>query len=476
MLLLEEPQRRALWERVTAAIEAHVEGVRGLPVAPRLDPTALRALVADVDFERPLPPERVVDLVVDGLRRHQVHTTHPGYYGLFNPCPSTMSVAGDALVAAFNPQIAAWSHSPFAAEAESHLLRAFGRRFGYDGGQCDGVFCSGGAEANHTAVLCALGTAFPAALEDGLRGLDRAPRAYVSAEAHHSFLKAARVSGLGMGAVRAVPVNARLQMDVDALASMMAEDRRQGHAPFLLVATAGTTSAGAIDPVADLAGVAAREGLWLHVDAAWGGAVVAAPELAPLLRGVERADSITVDAHKWLSVPMGAGMFLTRHPQVLERTFRVAAGYMPRDAESLPIVDPYAHSLQWSRRAIGMKLFVSLAAAGWDGYAQAVRGMTALGRSLREKLQAAGWRAVNDTPLPLVCFVDARHPRGDTAPHLQKVAEAVLASGRAWINAVALSGGQAALRACITNHRTTEADLDVLVETLARARAGVAAA
>jgi aromatic-L-amino-acid/L-tryptophan decarboxylase len=123
-----------------------------------------------------------------------------------------------------------------------------------------------------------------------------------------------------------------------------------------------------------------------------------------------------------------------------------------------------------------MKLFVSLAAAGWDGYAQAVRGMTALGRSLRGKLEKDGWRAVNDTPLPLVCFVDARHPRGDGAPHLQKVAEAVLASGRAWINAVTLSGGQAALRACITNHRTTEGDLDALVETLARARADVAAA
>lgn len=476
MLLLDEPQRRAVWERVAAAIEAHVSGVCALPVAPRLDPIALRALVEGVDFARPLPPARVLDLVIDGLRRHQVHTTHPGYYGLFNPCPSTMSVAGDALVAAFNPQIAAWSHSPFAAEVESHLLRAFAVRFGYAAGASDGVFCSGGAEANHTALLCALGTAFPAALEDGLRGLPRRPLVYVSAEAHHSFLKAARLSGLGMAAVRTVPVDVHLRMDVAALTRLVEEDRRAGHAPFLLVATAGTTSAGAIDPVDALADLAAREGLWLHVDAAWGGALVAAPDLLPLLGGVARADSITVDAHKWLSVPMGAGMFLTRHAEVLERTFRVAAGYMPRDAEGLPIVDPYAHSMQWSRRAIGMKLFVSLAAAGWDGYAETVRGMTALGRALRARLERDGWRAVNDTPLPLVCFVDGRHPEGGRLPHLQKLAEAVLASGRAWISAVSLSTGQAALRACITNHRTTEADLDALVETLAQARARVAAA
>ena len=475
MLLLDEPQRRAVWERVAAAIEAHVDGVNALPVAPRLDPFALRALVADVDFARPLPAARVLDLVIDGLQRHQVHTTHPGYYGLFNPCPSTLSVAGDALVAAFNPQIAAWSHSPFAAEVESHLLRAFAVRFGYPAGASDGVFCSGGAEANHTALLCALGTAFPAALEDGVRGLDRQPLLYVSAEAHHSFLKAARVSGLGMGAVRTVPVDEHLQMDVASLTRLIDEDRRKGHAPFLLVATAGTTGAGAIDPTGALAAVAAREKLWLHVDAAWGGALVAAPELLPLLGGVARADSITVDAHKWLSVPMGAGMFLTRHPLVLERTFRVAAGYMPRDAEGLPIVDPYAHSLQWSRRAIGMKLFVSLAAAGWDGYAEVVRGMTALGRVLRARLAEAGWRAVNHTPLPLVCFVDARHPEGERLPHLQKIAEAVLASGRAWINAVALGTGQAALRACITNHRTTVADVDALVEALAQARSRVAA-
>src|SRR5688500_5478963 len=125
MLLLDEDARRALWQRVAEVVEGHVEGVRALPVAPALDPAALRAMLAPLTFERPLPVQAALDLAVQGLRRHQVHTPHPRYFGLFNPAPATMGIAADTLVAAFNPQIAAWSHSPFAAEVERHLVRAF---------------------------------------------------------------------------------------------------------------------------------------------------------------------------------------------------------------------------------------------------------------------------------------------------------------------------------------------------------------
>lgn len=468
MLLLDQATRAALWERLVDAIEGHVEGVSSLPVAPRLDPSALRAELQRATFEAPMDPLDALELALAGLRRHQVHTPHPRYFGLFNPAPATMGIAADALVAAFNPQIAAWSHSPFAAEVERHLVRVFGRRLGYP--EADGAFCSGGAEANHTAVLAALTDAFPSFGDGGVRSLDARPVLYVSAEAHHSFLKAARLCGLGTTAVRDVPVDSSLRMETGALRTRIAEDRRSGHAPFLVVATAGTTGAGAIDPIAAIARVAEDEGLWLHADAAWGGAAVIAPELAGLLDGIESADSITLDAHKWLSVPMGAGMLLTRHAGVLERTFRVAAGYMPREAEGLDVVDPYAHTMQWSRRFIGLKLFLTLAAAGWDGYARCIRAMTATGRDLRRRLEAAGWTAVNDTPLPLVCFVDGSHAGGGSAEYLSRVAAAVLASGRAWISTVTLGGSRPALRACITNYRTGPDDLEALVDALAAAR------
>jgi len=240
--------------------------------------------------------------------------------------------------------------------------------------------------------------------------------------------------------------------------------------PFLAVATAGTTGAGAVDPVAEVVDLCAREGLWAHVDAAWGGAAALLPELFPLLEGTGRADSVTVDAHKWLSVPMGAGVFLTRHPDVLERTFRVAATYMPREAEGLDVHDPFAHSMQWSRRFIGLKVFLSLAVAGLDGYAAAMRHMVAMGEELRAALAAAGFLLVNRTPLPLVCFVEGDDPEGRHAPAL---AQAVVASGRAWVSSVALPGGRAAVRACITNFRTTEADVRALVSALSAARAAV---
>ncbi|HXO22507.1 MAG TPA: aminotransferase class V-fold PLP-dependent enzyme [Thermoanaerobaculia bacterium] len=471
MLQLDEGGRRELWELLVAAIEDYATGVAGARVAPVLDPAGLRALLAPFDFVRPSDPLEALAFAVDGLWRHQVQTPHPRYFGLFNPAPTTMGIAADTLVAAWNPQLAAWSHSPFAAEVEQHLVRALGERFGYDRERVEGTFTSGGAEANHTALLTALARAFPEVGRRGLLALRSQPVLYVSAEAHHSFLKAARLCGLGTEAVREIRIDAGQRMIPEDLVSRLAEDRREGHAPFLVVATAGTTGSGAVDPLEALAEIAEEEGLWLHVDAAWGGAAALVPELRPLLKGIERASSITFDAHKWLSVPMGAGLYLTRQTGILERTFRVATGYMPLDAAGLPVVDPYAHSMQWSRRFIGLKLFLSLAVAGWEGYEAAIRHQTAMGELLRELLGAAGWEVVNDTPLPLVCFRDGGRWGEGTDAYLDAVAADVVGSGEAWISTVRLREAGPALRACITHFATGPEDVAALVAALERARA-----
>ncbi|MGH9843553.1 MAG: pyridoxal phosphate-dependent decarboxylase family protein [Blastocatellia bacterium] len=186
----------------------------------------------------------------------------------------------------------------------------------------------------------------------------------------------------------------------------MSKDRGDGFAPFMVVATAGTTNAGIVEPIAEIADVAANEGLWFHVDAAWGGAAVLVPELRQVLEGIERADSITFDAHKWLSVPMAAGLYLTCHQDILNRTCRITTDYMPRDATGLDVIDPYVHSLQWSRRFIGLKVFLSLAVAGWDGYERTLRHQAAMGDLLRQRLVASKWKVINQTRLPVVCFVD----------------------------------------------------------------------
>jgi glutamate/tyrosine decarboxylase-like PLP-dependent enzyme len=469
--MLDADTRARLWQKLVQAIETYATRLETSRVTPPLEPAKLRALLSRFDFAVPVDAFEALDFLVEGLWKFQTHTPHPCYYGLFNPAPTTMGIAGDALVAAFNPQLAAWSHSPLAIEIEQHLVRAFGARFGYDPAQTDGTFASGGMEANHTAVLTALAQMFPEFSRRGVRALAAQPVLYVSAEAHHSLHKAARLCGLGTDAVHEISVDDGLRMDPEVLAARIAHDRSQGFAPFLVVATAGTTNAGAIDPLAAIAEVAAREKLWLHVDAAWGGAAALLPELRPLLNRIERADSITFDAHKWLSVPMGAGIYLTRHTDILDRTFRTAVTYMPREAAELDVVDPCMHSIQWSRRAIGLKVFLSLAVAGWEGYATAIRHMVAMGALLREQLEASAWQVVNKTPLPLCCFVDSRHAEGRSTDYLHAVAMKVVASGKAWISTTRLAGSVPVLRACITNYRTSADDIAALMDALEEARA-----
>ncbi|MFB3901822.1 MAG: aspartate aminotransferase family protein [Acidobacteriota bacterium] len=466
MLRLNKQERIRVWEKVSQAIEDYVERVAEHRVTPQLDPDVIRGRLAGFDFKRPMDPSRAIDFVVENLWDFQVHTPHPSYFGLFNPNPTTMGIAADALVAAFNPQLAAWSHSPFAAEVEMHLVRTFASRFGYDPASCDGTFCTGGAEANHTALLAALTTRNPAFAERGAASFSAPPAVYVSGEAHHSFLKAVRVSGIGTQAVRIVPVDERLRMDSAALRSLIETDRREGCLPVMLVGTAGTTGAGAIDPLRELASIAKDRDLWFHVDAAWGGAAALVPELRPWLEGCEQADSITFDAHKWLSVPMGAGLFLTRRRNVLLQAFQIANTYMPQEARRLSVIDPYSHSLQWSRRFIGLKVFLSLAVAGWSGYEETLRRQTRMGDLLRAALRDRGWRILNDTPLPLVCFTD---PNCEKAEHLQRIVGEVFHRGEAWIS-TALIGGRPAIRACITNYATGEREIQALVAGLEKAR------
>ena len=327
-------------------------------------------------------------------------------------------------------------------------------------------FTSGGQEANQTAVTAALTRAFPEFAERGVRALDGEPVLYVSAEAHHSFVKIAHQSGIGRDAVRHVDVDRRLRLDVDMLAREIAADRARGRLPFLIVGTAGTTAAGAIDPLLELADVAQQERLWFHVDAAWGGAAVLSPTLRRHLAGIERADSITCDAHKWLSVPVAAGMFFTRHREPILQAFRVeASSYVPPAVPDT--FDPYVTTVQWSRRFIGLKLFMTLAELGEHGMVGFIEHQAAMGELLRARLASSGWLLVNDSPLAIVCFTHPAIEDGRTTA--SEVVGRVVGGGRAWISEVRLSGPITALRACITSHRTQPSDIDILVEELERA-------
>lgn len=433
-LLLNAEARADLWTALLNIIEDYTTHVADRRVTPELAPQKIRSLLHACDFSHAMPPVEALQFAARGLSEYQTHTPHPRYYGLFNPAPTTMGIAADVLVAAFNPQMAAWSHSPFAIEVERHLVRCFGEKFGYNAGQTDGTFASGGAEANHTAVLTALTSAFPDYPTKGLRTLSGQPVMYISAESHHSFLKAARMSGIGVDGVRVVPVNDRLGMCPEALEASIARDLSAGLIPFLIVATAGTTNAGVIDPLPELVQIARIRGLWLHVDAAWGGGAAFADKLRPLLNGIEQADSITFDAHKWLSVPMGAGVYLTKHLEIMDATFRTQTAYMPREAAGLDVVDPHLHTMQWSRRFTGLKVFLSLLAAGWQGYQEAILHQTRMGAMLRNKLKTSGWLMENETDLPVICFSNA------DAADAHQIVMRVVSSGEAWISTTLIRG------------------------------------
>lgn len=417
-----------------------------------------------LDFESPRDTHKLGSDLYDWLGRHAVRSDHPRYFGLFNPPALPAAIAGDLIAATVNPQLAVHSHAPAAAAIERKLLAYFGTLIGWPADSVAGTFTSGGSEANHTALLAALARRYPDWERDGVRGLPTAPAIYVSAQAHLAWIKIARVAGLGTDAVRLVPTADGLSLRGTELARFLQNENHRD--PVLIVATAGTTAHGAIDDIEGIAKVARRHDTYLHVDAAWAGATLLADGAHTWLRGIERADSITVDPHKWLAVPMGAGMFLSRDWQPLERAFGVRTGYMP--SASHEVRDAYIHSLQWSRRFTGLKLFTALAALGRKGYAEMIKRQVALGAYLRRELSQRGWKVLNDTTLPLVCFAPNLAPRqADEA--VRRIESSVLASGGAWVSSVALRD-RSVLRACITSFESTERDVDALLDLLDTAR------
>jgi aromatic-L-amino-acid decarboxylase len=456
------------WERLLSEVESFPTQLRYLPVSPRATPKEIRSsLEGRYSFKEPVPLDVIVADVARLLRHWTVHVTHPRYFGLFNPSVREAGILGEALAALYNPQLAAWSHAPAANEIERHTLRCLAASLGMNPEAVSANFTSGGAEANLSAVLAAMAHHFPDAEEAGVAGLRSRPAIYVSGESHHSFVKIARMTGLGTGALREVPTTERFTLDPVALSGRIQADIRAGWYPLMVVGTAGTTSAGVIDPLTELADAAAEYGAWFHVDGAWGASAALSPTLRNALVGIEHADSVTWDAHKWLSVPMGAGMFFCRYPEAVRRAFAVSTSYMPGQTGG-DTVDPYATTAQWSRRAIGLKVFISLAELGLDGYAELISYQARMGDLLRKRLAEQDWVIVNDTPLPVVCFThpDIRAGRVATGD----VLGIIYGRGHVWISEVILGGREQVLRACITSFRSEEQDVDALVEELEYAR------
>ncbi|HZV20200.1 MAG TPA: pyridoxal-dependent decarboxylase [Hyphomicrobiales bacterium] len=425
------------------------------PVTPALSRESIEAALQFYDFKTPQPLQELLDSTIELLKDGVVHFNHPCYFGLFNPAPSFPAQCADRIAAVFNPQLASAVTSPAAVAIEAHTIAAVAKRAGLPAGS-SGHFTSGGSEANYTGLICALTHAHKDFALCGSRALSGMPTFYVSQDSHRAWLKIAHQAGIGRTSARLVRTDGAGRMDMSGLREAIGKDREAGCIPVMIAATAGTTNAGMVDPMRDCAQIAREEGIWLHVDAAWGGAAIASDKLKPLLAGIELADSITIDAHKWFAATMGCGMFITARPGLLSSAFHVAASYMPPSGAQ---EDPYVTTAQWSRRFVGLRLFLSLAAAGWKGYARHVEKSVALAGNIAQALTASGWRILNMPALGVVC---ALPPGGrDVRPIVGRV----LKSGRAWVSA-ALFEGHEVVRACVTHGESTAQDVAALVDSL----------
>jgi aromatic-L-amino-acid decarboxylase len=238
-------------------------------IMPTVDLCAFRSELADTfTFEKPLPLDWLLQWTIDRMEHGIVQMTHRRYFGLFNPAPSFPAQCADRIISAFNPQLASSASSPVPVELEKHVIRAVARRAGLTG-VATGHFGNGGSEANYTALLCALTAAHPAFAAKGARAFSGSPVFYASRECHIAWLKIAHQAGIGRNALRLVGTDGHGRMDPKALIDAIDRDRANGAIPVMLVATAGTTGGGMIDPLAACADIAASQGLWYHVDAAW---------------------------------------------------------------------------------------------------------------------------------------------------------------------------------------------------------------
>ena len=448
--------RAALAAILAAELNVVRETMRQGRVAPEFDQKRLAAELARFSFAAPMSLHEVLPWVVRQLREGGVQVTHPRYFGLFNPAPGFPSELAEQIVAALNPQLAALATSPAAIAIEAHVIDQVARRAGLPAGST-GHFTNSGSEANFTAMICALTKANPAYRENGARAFRTPPAIYISREAHLAWLKIAHQAGIGRLAVRMIETDGQGRMNVAVLGAAVRADVKNGAVPVMIVATAGTTVAGMVDPLQECAEIARAVGAWFHVDAAWGGAAIACNQLRAALAGLEQADSVTIDAHKWFATTMSCGMFITKAPWLLTESFGVKAGFMPHGSGQL---EPYTSSVMWSRRFLGLRMFLNLAAIGWAGYARHVDRTVRLISILRERLTAEGWTVVNPQALGVLCVV----PPGICQP-VHTIVEEIVASGQAWICA-ALFEGREVIRICITNGLTERRDVETLATLL----------
>ncbi len=405
--------------------------------------------------EGPTEAHWVLDFVVKKVLKQSAIVSHPKSFS-FVPGPSNyISAMADTLATGFNIFSGGWAASPAAAELEIVTMGWLLKIFGFPQKRGGGIFTSGGSMANLTAVVTArrikCGHDFSKAV------------IYLSDQAHSSNIKAIRILGFRKDQIHVLPTDTEFKFSLNKLKNAIAKDRLEGLQPFCLIATAGTTNTGTVDPLSDLAKICKTEDIWFHIDAAYGGAAILSEDGKNLLKGINKADSITVDPHKWFYQPYEMGCLLVRNHKWLKSTFAEKPEYL-RDIEgNTSEINFYDHGVQLTRRFRALKFYMSIKTFGLKAFRQAISYNIALAEAVDVFLRKSiYWEVISPATLAVINF--RYNPIGNNLSEKeldklnQYISEKVVASQKSLLVTTILNK-QVVLRMCLINPRTTMDDV-----------------
>lgn len=467
---------RAIGHRLVDQVADFLGSLPRRPVTPGETPSAVRQAL---DLNGPLPEHGtdaglLLDSITPLLFDHSLLNGHPRFFGYITSSPAPIGMLGELLASAINPNVGAWILSPAATEIESQTVRWIAEFINYPR-DCGGLLVSGGNMANIVCSLAARSAAAAGIREQGVAGMKGRLRIYGSVETHTWIQKAADISGLGTTSIRWVPTDATQRMDVAALRRQIEADASAGDTPCLVVGTAGSVSTGAVDPLMEIASVCKELGVWFHVDGAYGGFAAAVPGAPDELRGLSLADSVAVDPHKWLYAPLEAGCSLVRDPEKLRAAFAYHPPYYHFDEHATNYVD---YGPQNSRGFRALKVWLGLRHAGAASYrtmiAENIRLSTAMAAAVERdpelELITQGLSITTFRYVPANLRATIGEPDVEQTLNAlnREILDRVQQGGEAFVSN-AVVNGRYALRACIVNFRTTEADVDALLTLVKRA-------
>jgi len=462
--------RRAA-HQVADIVADYLEQLESLPVLPDLEPGQVRAKLPPSPPHEPEPLARLLDDYLELIAPNITQWQHPGFMAYFCSVASAPGMLAEWLASSLNSNVMFWRNAPASTELEELVVDWLRQMLGLPAG-FDGMLTDTASVSTLTSVLAARhAIAGLDARERGLAGRsDVGPlRLYCSAEAHSSVDKAAIVAGVGAQGVRRIPTDTDFRLLPGALSEAIARDRDDGAVPFCVVATAGTTSSTSVDPLAAIAELCAREGLWLHVDAAYAGAAALAPEMRGHFEGWERADSIVVNPHKWMFTPLDASLLLFRRPEIYREAFSLVPEYL-RTRQRGAAHDYHEYGIPLGRRFRALKLWFVIRYFGAHGMAERIRAHCAMAGELSGWLdESSDWQRLAPVPFSTVCFrclparLRARADEPETAAAIDQLNEQILAtvnrSGQILLSHTKLAG-RYALRVTLGNPRARHEHLE----------------